>query len=299
MPNDLDQNPNPPQAANAKVSIYMPTKNRRAIAAEAIASVLNQTYANIELIIVNDGSTDDTREYLDALTGSDARVTVIHNDQSIGAPRSRNRAIQRATGEFITGIDDDDRFHPNRIAAMMAYWQLLEEAGEAFSCLFSQDVVVCGDTQTLSKKPGSVNASDLFSYNLIGNQVLTRRAYLLGVDMFDEQMPAWQDLDLFIRLLGRFGPAKLLDSGLYYFDDTPRPDRISKASRQKILSAYRRLAEKSHTATPQMKQALFLQVFSPFYGFRPGPRDLMEFARLGFNLKNTAKLARIYARKAA
>src|ERR1043165_8142510 len=91
----------------ARVSVYMPTKNRRAIASEAIESVLNQSYPNIEQIIVNDGSTDDTFEYREALAQRDSRVTVIHNEQSIGAPRSRNRAIERASGEFITGLDDD------------------------------------------------------------------------------------------------------------------------------------------------------------------------------------------------
>ena len=282
-----------------KVSVYMPTKNRREIASEAIESVLNQRYTNIELIIVNDGSTDDTYDHLEKLAQSDSRVSVLHNEQSIGAPRSRNRAITLATGEYITGLDDDDRFHLDRISALVTYWQLLEDAGEQFSSLFTQDVVICGDKHSLSKKPGSVQVDDLFSYNLIGNQIFTRRAYLLGAGLFDEHMPAWQDLDLFIRVLAKFGPAKLLDCGLYYFNDEPRTDRISKASKPKILSAYRRLAEKSHAATPQMKQALFLQAFSPFYGFRPDSRDLLEFGRHGFSLKNTARLARIFARRTA
>ncbi|MDB5799943.1 MAG: glycosyl transferase family 2 [Rhodocyclales bacterium] len=287
------------QQSTAKVSIYMPTKNRREIASQAIASVLNQSYRNIELIVVNDGSTDDTFDYLESLAATDQRVTVIHNEKSVGAPPARNRAIELATGDFITGLDDDDSFHLHRIAALVQYWHLLEAAGESFSSLFTQDVVLCGAQQSLSKKPGSVQMQDLFSYNLIGNQLFTRRPYMLGAGLFDEQMPAWQDLDLFIRILGKYGPAKLLDCGLYFFNDEPREDRISKASKPKILSAYRRLAEKSEYATPKMKQALFLQAFSPFYGFRPDTRDLMEFGRYGFSLKNTAKLARIFVGKTA
>jgi glycosyltransferase involved in cell wall biosynthesis len=276
-----------------QVSVYMPTKDRQSSAAEAIASVLDQTYPHVELIVVNDGSTDDTFDYLEQLSRRDTRVKVIHNEHAMGAPRSRNSAIRSATGDFVTGLDDDDRFHPNRLAALVAYWRLLEESGERFSCLYTQDVFMHSSPRRLSKKRGSVSAQDLFPCNEIGNQVFTRREYLIGAGLFDEHMPAWQDLDLFIRLLGKYGPAKLLDSGLYFFDDQPRPDRISKASKDKILSAYRRLADKNGEATPEMKQALFLQAFSRYYRFRPGSEDFAEFGKYGFSLKNTARVAKL------
>lgn len=280
-----------------RVSVYMPTKDRRAIAAQAIESVLGQTHTDIELIVVNDGSTDDTFEYLESLSRDNSRVKVIHHESSVGAPRARNRAIREATGDFVTGLDDDDRFHPNRIAALVQYWQLLETCGERFSCLFTQDVFVVGCTHAgHSKKRGSMSAQDLFPSNEIGNQIFTRREYLIGAGLYDEQMPAWQDLDLFIRVLEKYGPAKLLDCGLYFFNDEPRPDRISTASKPRVMSAYQRLASKSNGATPQMKQALFLQAFSPYYGFRPEPKDVLEFSKYGFSLANAARVAKLVGR---
>ncbi|MCG2794063.1 MAG: glycosyltransferase [Weeksellaceae bacterium] len=92
---------------NPKVTIYIPTKNRLALLKKAVDSVLRQTYTNWELIVVNDASTDGTKDYLDDLSKSNPKVKVIHHHESLGACVSRNDAIFSATGTFITGLDDD------------------------------------------------------------------------------------------------------------------------------------------------------------------------------------------------
>ena len=101
------------------VSIYLPTRNREALLRRAINSVLTQTYTTLELIVVDDGSTDGTHTYLDTVRTGDSRIQVIRNEVSLGAPLSRNLAIRAARGEFITGLDDDDYFHPQRLATLV------------------------------------------------------------------------------------------------------------------------------------------------------------------------------------
>ena len=97
-------------------------------------------------MVVNDGSTDSTRIYLDQLQIADARVKCIHNESSVGAPGSRNMAIQIASGEFVTGLDDDDYFHRDRLQALVEHWHTLEQLQQHFSSIFTQDIVVKAKT---------------------------------------------------------------------------------------------------------------------------------------------------------
>ena len=281
------------------VSVYLPTKNRAALLRKAVDSVLTQTFPTIELIIVNDGSTDGTFGYTEEVAARDARVRVIHNATSIGAPGSRNLAIEAARGDFVTGLDDDDRFHPQRISAFVEYWQVLERIGESFSCLYSQDIAEKGGKWIRGVKPGGVCWKDLFYCNGIGNQIFAKRQTFVSAGLFDDRMPAWQDLDLFIRILRESGPAKLLDAGLYIVNIDQRADRISsKGSKQKVLSAYRNLEAKWRSCPRIMRQGLYLQAFGHFYGIKPNPIDLLTFFRMGVYPRTLKALAGIYLRRA-
>src|SRR5262249_49331471 len=152
-----------------------------------------------------------TAEYLDRISAIDPRLKVVHNAQSVGAPASRNTAIMRSAGMLVTGIDDDDAFHPLRIEKLVEAWQTEKSKGTQFSCLFTQDKFVAPDATETSQKPASVRYHELFSYNTIGNQIFTTRQRMIDAGLFDEQMPAWQDLDMFMRVLHKFGQALLVD----------------------------------------------------------------------------------------
>src|SRR3954466_15167188 len=96
------------------VSVYIPTRNRRALVERAIKAVLEQDYRELEVIVVDDASTDDTPAFLKAAAAADSRLTFFANDRPSGAPAARNRAIAAAKGAFVTGLDDDDYFEPTR-----------------------------------------------------------------------------------------------------------------------------------------------------------------------------------------
>ena len=142
-----------------------------------------------------------------------------------------------------------------------------------------QDVWYCnGEVYRYTQKRSFVAAEDLLEYNYIGNQVFAPRAYFLDAGLFDEQLPAWQDLELWIRLLQRFGRAHLLDMPTYRFDVTVRPDRISSQER-KIRAAFEIVAKKHSEEDGAKQLTLFLQIFQHGYNISPSLGDWLKFFR--------------------
>lgn len=114
------------------VSIIMPAYNAQEFIDEAIESVILQTYNNWELIIINDGSTDNTQQIANRYVAQDARVKLI-NQANQGETASRNNGIKAATGEYIAFLDSDDFYFPNYLKKMIA-------AFEQSDC----DLIQCG-----------------------------------------------------------------------------------------------------------------------------------------------------------
>src|SRR5688500_16355713 len=111
------------------VSIVLPTRNRIELLPRAVASVQSQTYTHWELVVINDGSTDGTKEWLDGL--DDVRIRVVHREQGLGAASARNVGIGLAQGEFISFLDDDDYWLEGKLEEQVA---ALNAAGTAW-CL--------------------------------------------------------------------------------------------------------------------------------------------------------------------
>jgi len=277
------------------VSVYIPTKNRLTFLKKAVQSVLEQDYKDIEIIIVNDASTDATKDWLNEISLCHKQIKTIHHINSMGGPASRNEAIMLATGYFITGLDDDDYFLPGRIRSFVEYWTTLSSLHESFSCLYSQDRFDDGNSKISdTKKRSSVCYEDLFESNWIGNQIFTTRKNMMQAGLFNEDLPAWQDLETFMRLVKDLGTAKLLDVTTYYYNNDQRPDRISINQRKKITAAYS-LVRDVHAKNDNIKaQKLYLQIFSKFYGFRPNLFDWLHFISLGVWPKGYIKLLSRY-----
>ena len=263
------------------VSIYIPTKNRLALLRQAIDSVLAQTMTDFELIVVNDGSSDGTRAYLDQVRSTDRRIICVHNDASRGGPACRNEAIRRASGEFVTGLDDDDTFEPYRLETFVAGWRLMECCHLPTSLLYGQDKWFRdGRHVYTTMKKGSVLFSDMVVQNQVGNQVFAPKAHYIDAGLFDETLPAWQDVDLFTRILRRSGTGRLIDVPSYNFEVSQRPDRIS-IDQRRVTMASQIVRNRYFAGNGRSAQLIALQVFSEFYGFRPAISDLRDFASHG------------------
>jgi glycosyltransferase involved in cell wall biosynthesis len=179
------------------VSVYIPTYNRCNLLKRAVTSVLEQTWKALEVIVVDDCSTDSTPDYLAELEKNDSRVKWLKNDENSGANVSRNTAIQMAQGKFITGLDDDDYFYPNRIQNFLEFHYKRPESEVLFSNYF---VLNSSHNLLRRKKPSIVTQKNLTISNYIGNQVFCRTS-LLRDNLFDPNLGKLQDLDCWYRLL--------------------------------------------------------------------------------------------------
>jgi glycosyltransferase involved in cell wall biosynthesis len=280
------------------ITVYVPTKNRQALLAAAVESVLGQSHRELELIVVDDGSTDGSHGYLAELARRDARVRFIRHEESLGGPSARNAAIRAANGHFVTGLDDDDSFAPDRLASFLSGWQQLQARGETPSCLYSQLTEMHhGQPVGVTSKPEQARYEDMFASNVVGNQVFAPKQHYLDAGLFREDLPAWQDLEFFMRLLKHCGPGRLLDRASYNFDNTPRTDRVSMKSEEKMRKAFEIVNAAHSDGQGRRTQQLYLQLFARLYGIRPGLGDYRRFLALGLWPAGLVQMAKASVRR--
>lgn len=106
-----------------KISFVLPTHNRLEFVGECIQSLIEQTEKDIEIIVVNDNSQDGTKEFLDEWAATDPRVKVIHNEENLGAGRSRNLGTSVANSPIIAVCDDDDVYPPDRAEVTLRWFK--------------------------------------------------------------------------------------------------------------------------------------------------------------------------------
>jgi glycosyltransferase involved in cell wall biosynthesis len=281
-----------PERTQLLVSIYLPTHNRVGCLTRAVDSVLSQTYGAIELIVIDDASSDGTAKFLRERARADRRLRVISNANSRGAPASRNIAIASSKGAFVTGLDDDDEFLPHRIESFVDRWTWLTARGIKVSCLYAQEIWTRHGTPCLiTRKKPVVTASEMFEENYVGNQIFAPRGHFIKAGLFDEKLPAWQDLEFFMRVLKEFGPAYLVDRPTYLYDATPRGDRISEQP-GKVRKAFELVAAKHARDNAAQARALFLLVFQGGYQIPPGLADWARFLSWGGRPKGIVRLLR-------
>lgn len=231
---------------NPLVTVYMPTHNRSDLLSRAIESVQAQTYSNFELIIVDDCSTDNTEAVMQTYQDQDYRIKYIKNKQNLGACASRNKAIRAAQGEFITGLDDDDYFLPDRLAVFLEHWYLLPD-NKAF--IFSNKNILKSEGEIISRAPWyirrrkSITQGDLLIGCAVGIAFFTTKEYLSAIAGFDELIPMWQDLDCVYRLL-ELGKGYYFDEVSYVVDTTHDDSRISDASVSKLIKVHEYFCQK-------------------------------------------------------
>jgi glycosyltransferase involved in cell wall biosynthesis len=211
---------------NPLVSVYITTKNRSVLLKRAIDSVIAQTWPEIEIVICDDGSDDGTDELVNNYIAQYDNIIYLKNDSSQGACFSRNRAIEKAQGLYLTGLDDDDYFLPKRVEKLMAAFK----PEFAFVCSTYIRKTNNG-SKHVKDGVGRLSLSDLLHYNRVGNQVLSLTERFKQVGGFDESLPAFQDYDMWVRMLKQFGSGVKIHDALYVFDISHANERISASSR--------------------------------------------------------------------
>jgi len=184
------------------ISVLIPTYNRRNTLIEAIKSVLNQTYQDFEIIIIDDGSQEPVRKIIDNI--NDTRIKYIYQENS-GVSVARNTGLNFASGDFISFLDDDDRFLPRKLEIQV---KALIENPEFGAVVSGHQVIDEGGEVVREEKPWKFNIgldleSTLFkSFGITSLlNVLFLRTWIDNVHGFDPILKTCQDMDLWYRLL--------------------------------------------------------------------------------------------------
>lgn len=192
------------------ISVYMPTYNRSSMMQRAIASVLAQDYPHVELLIVDDCSSDDTWQVLQDKYGQHPKIRLFRQERGQGACAARNLAIKAAAGEFVTGIDDDDEFLPNRLSSMLAAYD------DQYSCVVSGYFWDYGSVRkALYTERKVIRLPEVLDVHCLSNQALVRTSRMLAQGGFDETLAAFQDYDMWLRMVAAYGPALRIAEATY------------------------------------------------------------------------------------
>lgn len=184
-----------------KVSVIIPTYNYASFIVEAVESVLAQTFKDMEVIVVDDGSTDNTRDVLKRFNG---KIIYLYQENR-GAPTARNKGIRAAQGEYLGFLDADDLWMPEKLEIQVPILDQDPEVGLVYANTYN--VGALREHQLLSMANKSGGSGRIFTKLLEGNfipspSVLVRKSCFEEVGLFDDDMGklAAQDWDMWLRI---------------------------------------------------------------------------------------------------
>ncbi|NJN08500.1 MAG: glycosyltransferase [Richelia sp. RM1_1_1] len=244
------------------ISVIIPAYNAAKTIQETVMSVLNQTFSNLELIVINDGSQDSTLEVLSSI--KDSRLQVFFYENA-GISMARNRGIERASGEFISFLDADDIWTPDKLEAQLTALEKNPQAGVAYSWV---DYI---DEYGNFFHPGNhitINGSayeKMLVQNILenGSNPLIRREALTEVGGFDSSLTPTEDWDMWLRLAQHYDFVTVPSVQILY--------RISSRSAStnivKMENSCLKLIEKSFKNAPASLQYLKKNTLSTLYHY--------------------------------
>jgi hypothetical protein len=193
-------------AREPDVTVVVPTRDRAAVCAQAMASILAQRDVDLELVVVDEGSTDQTPAMLAAC--GDDRVHVVRHDVARGLPAARNAGTARARGRWVAWCDDDDLWAPDKLAIQLAAARAADAAW-----VISGSVLVDAELRVIGHQPvpsPETVLDGLLVDNVVpggGSGVLAQVAVVREVGEFDETLRSCEDWDLWLRIAQRGMPA--------------------------------------------------------------------------------------------
>ena len=217
-----------------EVSIIIPTYNSEAYIAQAIESVLNQTYINFEIILVDDASDDSTLEI--ARSFCDRRLKIISNKQNRGVSYGRNCGIKAARGNWIALLDSDDWYAPERLEKLLFVAQkenadlvaddlnlIRDRESQPWSTLLQENEqqvssikIIDGVEFVISDRPNPINAKR--NWSLGYTKPLIRREFLLQHNIeYDENIRVGEDYVLYLECLRQQARFALVSQAYYYY----------------------------------------------------------------------------------
>lgn len=220
-------------ASGLTVDVVIPTYNRRDLLPGAIDSIKAQTVPVSKIIIVDDGSTDGTIEWLRDLSSRDQTIELVESQHG-GANRARNAGIALARSQWVAFLDSDDAWEPDKLASQFR----MLEGRPGLVGLFCGFRLVGGNVEMIHRPRDNPSLHDLRCANALGSTsgAVIRRSALQEAGGFDPQLPSCQDWDLWFRLR-RIGPMGVVREPLVRFNCGPH-ERIT-TNMHKVLAGHR------------------------------------------------------------
>jgi glycosyltransferase involved in cell wall biosynthesis len=201
-----------------KIAVIIPCYNAQKTIQTTLESVLQQTFGQFKIYVVNDGSTDDTSIVLSKFQEKYSEKIDIITQRNQGQARARNRGIQESSEEYIAFIDSDDLWHPEKLEKQFSFLK----ANNNIGMCYTQGLEI--DEQ--ENKIGTIPVNPLYkgdcfqrlilSNNIVASSVMVRRSVLDRVGMFDTSLGACENWDLWLRISKEF-LIDFLDVPLTYY----------------------------------------------------------------------------------
>jgi len=226
----------------SSVAAIIPTMNRAERLEGALESVFDQTYGDIEAVVVDGGSTDRTPDVVSAFQERyQDRVSYVRNEEPAGLPAARNRAVEETEAPLLAFLDDDDRWKPRKIER-----QVERVSGSDAGLCYTGLVSVTPDGDHVHTKRPTLEGDvyeDILVRNDIGtpSTVLVTREAFEDVGRFDAGLRYQEDWDLYIRIAGEYEIACVSDPlvrRLYHTEAMSRDVVAQKEYRERILERY-------------------------------------------------------------
>jgi succinoglycan biosynthesis protein ExoO len=247
-----------------KISVIIPTYNVKEYVNKCLDSVLRQTHSDLEVIVIDDGSSDGTREILQGYAENDSRIVYLKNKENLGPSGTRNRGLEIATGDYIALLDSDDWWGEDRISILSNYAQKFD------ADMICDDQLLVRDQSekpwgTLFENagyavdaPARFDAYDFLNKNM-GLKPLFKSQFLKRHGLrFDTNLRFGEDHLLFLQCLIKGAKAYIVPDSLYYY--RARPDSLVtnqvKLYKQALETHNELLNDKELTKDAQMKEAL-------------------------------------------
>jgi glycosyltransferase involved in cell wall biosynthesis len=194
-----------------KVSVIIPTFNRSEKVVRAVSSVLNQAFKDFEIIVVDDGSTDNTHE---ALSKYMSAIHYVRQQDNTGVSAARNRGITSSIAPWIAFLDSDDYWLKEKLSVQMEF---VDQNPHTVACQ-TEEIWIKNGRRVNPKKRHKKPSGNIFGQSLklclvSPSSVMIKRSVFEDSGLFDETLPAAEDFDLWLRISCRH-PIYLIDKGL-------------------------------------------------------------------------------------